>query len=132
VKASYLIDTDWIIYYLTGKPVIVSKLKELHPQGLAICILSVAELYEGVYYSRNPATSQKGLEDLLGYIPSLEIDLEICRIFGRQRGKLRKQGNLIGDLDLLIAATCLRHDLTLLTNNVRHFERLEGLRVFSL
>jgi tRNA(fMet)-specific endonuclease VapC len=131
VKISYLIDTDWIIHYLTRIPQIVSKLRGIRPQGLAVSILSVAELYEGVYYSRNPAASQKGVEDFLENLPILAINLEICRIFGRQRGKLRRQGN-IGDLDLLIAATCLHHDLTLLTNNVRHFERLEGLRIFSL
>ena len=39
---------------------------------------------------------------------------------------------MIGDFDLLIASTCLCHDLTLLTNNVGHFERIEGLRLLSI
>ena len=131
MKISYLIDTDWIIHYLTGRPDIISTLRELHPQGLAICIISAAELYEGVYYSRNPAASLKSVEEFLENVTILQIDMEICRIFGSERGKLRKRGNMVGDLDLLIAATCLHHNLTLLTNNVRHFERLEGLRVVS-
>jgi tRNA(fMet)-specific endonuclease VapC len=132
VKITYLVDTDWIIQYLIGDPAIVSKLRELRPQGLAVSILSVAELYEGVYYSRNPEASQKGVENFLENLSILNINQEICRIFGRQRGNLRRQGNMIGDLDLLIAATCMHHDSTLLTNNVRHFERLEGLRIFPL
>jgi hypothetical protein len=54
------------------------------------------------------------------------------RIFGRERGRLRAAGLTIGDFDLLIAATALQYDLTLLTNNRRHFERVEGLRIESV
>jgi predicted nucleic acid-binding protein len=60
------------------------------------------------------------------------IDEEICKRFGQERGKLRKEGRLIGDFDLLIAATCLCHSLTLLTNNRRHFEMIEGLQLLSV
>lgn len=62
----------------------------------------------------------------------MPIDEEVCDLFGRERGKLRQQGRLIGDFDLLIAATCLRHDLTVCTNNRRHFEVVEGLRIVSV
>ena len=65
-------------------------------------------------------------------MPVLGLKEEICQIFGRERGKLRKHGNIIGDFDLLIASTCLYYNLTLLTNNVRHFERVEGLLITSL
>ncbi len=59
-------------------------------------------------------------------------DEETARIFGRERGQLRRAGQIIGDMDLLIAATALQHNLTLLTNNRRHFERIEGLRIESV
>jgi len=49
------------------------------------------------------------------------IDEEIAKIFGRERGRLRAAGMKIGDMDLLIAATALQYDLTLLTNNRNHF-----------
>ena len=62
----------------------------------------------------------------------LGIDEEVCKIFGRERGKLRKQGQLIGDLDLLIAATCLHYGLILLSNNRRHFDRIDGLQIESV
>ena len=45
---------------------------------------------------------------------------------------MRAAGNLIGDLDILIGFTALRHGLTLLTNNRRHFERLQGLNIVSV
>ena len=60
------------------------------------------------------------------------IDEETAKIVGRERGRLRAEGMLIGDLDLLIAATALQYDLTLLTNNRRHFGRIAGLRIESL
>ncbi len=59
------------------------------------------------------------------------MDHEICKIFGRERNKLRKQGNIIGDFDLLIASICLRYDLILLTNNKKHFEKIDFLKIMS-
>lgn len=61
----------------------------------------------------------------------VEIDLEICRIFARERGRLRAAGMLIKDFDLLIGASALRHNLTLLTNNRNHFGRMRGLHIVS-
>jgi tRNA(fMet)-specific endonuclease VapC len=56
---------------------------------------------------------------------------EVCKIFGKERARLRKLGSPIGDLDLLIASICLRYDLTLLTDNIREFERVENLKILS-
>jgi tRNA(fMet)-specific endonuclease VapC len=108
------------------------KLEELRSQELSVSFTALAGLYEGVYYSKNPEASQRGVDDFLVEMPVLGLKAEICQTFGRERGKLRKHGNIIGDFDLLIAATCLYYNLTLLTNNVRHFERVEGLLITSL
>ena len=62
----------------------------------------------------------------------LGIDEAISKVLGRERGRLRATGTLIGDLDLMIGATALHHNLTLLTNNRSHFERIEGLRIESI
>lgn len=132
MRISYLIDTDWVIHYLNGAVAITQKLEELKPEGLAISIITLAEIYEGIFYSKNPEASQKGVNDFLEEVSILGIKEDICKIFGQERGRLRRQGNIIGDFDLLIAATCLHYSLTLLTNNVRHFERVVGLQMFSL
>jgi tRNA(fMet)-specific endonuclease VapC len=123
----YLVDTDWVIDHLNQIERVVNRLRELRPHGLALSIASLAELYEGVHYSRDPEQSQQALDAFLEDVTVLGIDEEICKIFGRERGRLRRQGQLIGDLDLLIAATCVHYGLTLLTNNRRHFDRIEGL-----
>lgn len=132
MNISYLVDTDWIIHYLYGVAPIVEKLQTLQKEGLAVSIISLAELYEGVYFSKDSKAAQKGIDDFLRNVSVVDINEEICQIFGRERGRLRKQGNIIGDFDLLIASTSLNFDLTLLTNNLKHFERIEGLRIFSL
>jgi tRNA(fMet)-specific endonuclease VapC len=128
----YLIDTDWVIDHLNQIDRVVNRLKELRPQGLALSIISLAELSEGVQYSRNPDQSQQALDAFLEDVSVLGIDEEVCKIFGRERGRLRKAGQLIGDFDLLIAATGLHYGLTVLTNNRQHFERVEGLQIESI
>jgi tRNA(fMet)-specific endonuclease VapC len=126
----YLIDTDWVIDHLRGVARVSRKLDELAPEGLALSIISLAELYEGVYYSRDPLRSEEVLKRFLApELTILGIYEETCHIFGRERGRLRQEGKSIGDLDLFVGATCLRHNLTLLTNNRRHFELVDGLAI---
>ena len=129
---SYLIDTDWIIHYLNGQRETVKRLVSLRKEGRAISVISLAELYEGVYYSTNPEGDKKALDDFLTGVSILGLEDEICKIFGKERGKLRKLKIVIGDFDLLIAATCLCYNLTLLTNNIRHFKMVEGLNIVSI
>ena len=128
----YLVDTDWVIHHMNGARRVTARLAQLEPDGLGLSIVSLAELYEGMLRSREPATDERVLDDFLSDVPVVDLDDETCRIFGRERSRLRADGNLIGDLDLLIASTALRHGLTLLTNNRRHFERIEGLAIESV
>lgn len=124
-----LLDTDWIIDHFNGIEPITRRLAELRPAGLAISVVSLAELYEGVHYSRDPARSRAALSRFVSGVTVLTVDDDVCEIFGRERGKLRREGRMIGDFDLLIAATALRHGLVLCTNNRRHFDAVDGLRI---
>lgn len=125
----YLIDTGWIIDHLNGVETITIKLEKLASSGICTSIISVAELYEGVYGSKDYNASLEILETFLEGITVLSIDHEVCKIFGRERNKLRKQGNIIGDFDILIASICLKHNLILLTNNKKHFEKINALTI---
>lgn len=128
----YLIDTDWVIDHMHGLQRLVSRLEGLAPYGLGLSIVSLAELYEGVFYSTDPQSEERALLDFLAVVEIIPLDDEICRLFARERGRLRSAGVIIGDLDILIGATALRHDLTLLTNNRRHFQRITGLDIISV
>jgi len=132
MRVRYLVDTDWAIQYLRGDAGIVGRLEELKPEGLGPSVISLAELYEGVFSSRDSQASEEGLNNFFRRVAIIGIDEETCRLFGRERGRLRVGGKVVGDFDLLIGSTALRHDLTLLTNNRRHFEMIEGVRLESV
>ena len=124
----YLADTTWIIDYLRGYQDAVQRLQAYRAEGLAIAIVSLAELYEGVFRSNSPAGNETILKDFLTGVTILGIDEEVCIIFGREMARLRQAGMAVGDMDVLIAATALRHGLTLLTAD-RDFERVENLTI---
>ena len=126
----YLVDTDWLIDYLTGRDEAVRLLQGLATSGLAISVITYAEFYEGVALSPHRAERLAGLDDFVSGIEILDIDLGVARIFGERRAQLRVQGLLIDNFDLLIAATALRFDLTLVTRNVSDFQRIEGLQIY--
>jgi tRNA(fMet)-specific endonuclease VapC len=128
----YLVDTDWTIHWLHGHEQIQLRMTELRERGLALSAVSLAELWEGVHYSRDPQESENRLHDFLKRVSLIGIDEEICKLFGKERGRLRVQGKRIGDFDLMIGVTARKHDLTLLTNNRRHFEDIQGLRIESV
>lgn len=122
----YLIDTDWVIDHLNGVEKITKKLEELASEGIVLNIVSLAELYEGIYSSTDFVRNEKTLKRFLEGIPVLEVNEEICKIFGKERAKLRKRKELIGDFDLLIASICLHYRLTLLTNNLHSLCQCSG------
>ena len=128
----YLLDTDWAISYLNQHLGTVRHLDTLRPEGVSISIVSLAELFEGTTGSYDPERSERALIDFLGSFTVVNLDISTCRIFGTERARLRAMGTLIPDMDLLIGATALRHDLTLLSNNRRHFGRLPGLNIVSV
>ena len=125
----YLVDTDWIILHFRGNREVARRIEELTPEGIGISVVSMGELYEGVYKASDSTRSEEALQLVLSEIDVVHIDDEVCRIYGQQSGGLRAANALPGNNDIWIGATALRHDLTLLTNNRRHFERMQGLKL---
>ena len=128
----YLLDTNWAIDYLNRIERVVRRVEELETEGIGISIISLAELYEGVFYSRDLEEDERELRNFLRGIEIVDVDDEICRIFAIDRGRLRGAGAIIGDFDIMIGVTAKRHRLTLLTNNRRHFERIQDLNIISV
>ena len=129
----YLVDTDWAIYYLRRRPNVVQRLDALLPQGVGISIISVAELYVGAAGAVDPTAGASEVRNFLAAdIALVGVDAETGQIFAQEKVRLRQSGNLIPDFDLLIGSTALRHNLTLLSNNRRHFERISSLSIISV
>ena len=119
------------MHHFRGNRRITRRIGELLPEGIGISIISIAELYEGVANSRNPDKDEANLLRFLDLVEVLPLNNEICEIFGNERARLRADVTLIGDLDLLIGCTALHHNLTILTNNIRHFNRIQNLNLRS-
>jgi tRNA(fMet)-specific endonuclease VapC len=128
---SYLIDSDWLIDAFIGVPAAVSLLERFRTDGLAVSIVSYGELFEGAFSAPDPQAKLIHFRAFLERLKLLPLTEPIMEVFAHMRANLRREGRLIPDLDLLIAATTIHHDLTLLTRNVRHFERVPGLRLYQ-
>ena len=125
-------DTDWAIDYLHKADRTVRRLEGLIPDGVGLSIISLAELYDGLARSRNPDADSEALRLFLEAVEVVPLDDAACRVFGAERARLRETGNIIGDMDILIGATAISNELKLLTNNSRHFERMQGLSIVSV
>ena len=128
---SYLFDSDRVVDYLNGRSDAVALLTDLTADYSAISVISYGEIYEGIYYGRDSARTEFNFERFLDEVVVLPVERDIMRIFAHVRGRLRHSGQMISDTDLLIGATALHHDLTLVTRNVRHFERIPDLKLLS-
>ena len=127
---SYLIDSMWVMDALKGTPAARDLFTRLTNEPLAISLITYGEVYEGTYYGPSRRVSEDGFRQFLRGISVLVPNRSIMRRFALIRGDLRNRGELIGDPDILIAATALHHNLTLVTENVRHFERIAGLSLY--
>ena len=128
----YLVDSDWAIHHLRGSQVVAERLRGCADEGIAISLISVAELYHGVFRSRDPERAELNLLQFLGDLEIIGLNDEICRLFGRERSRLQLERTKIGDFDLLIGCTALHHDLTVLTNNRKDFEKIEAIQIETL
>ena len=126
---TYLVDSDWVAEYLKGRVTAVNLLDSLFEEDLAISIITFGEIYEGIYYGTDPQNNELVFRSFLRGVRVLGINRTIARHFALIRGKLRAEGQIIPQPDILIAATALQYDLTLLTRNVRDFERIPDLKL---
>ena len=128
MRMKYLLDTNVLVDYLRGK----LRIQEfLFQSSSAISIITLAELYYGAYKSEDvKAAIKEVLETIsdfsLGVVTLGEKDV---KTYGELKASLEKGGERIEDLDLLIAGTALALDLTLVTRNIKHFQRIKGLKL---
>jgi tRNA(fMet)-specific endonuclease VapC len=126
----YLIDSDWIIDALIGVPTVVATFNDLRQYGVAVSVITLAEVFEGAYHNPVPTARLADIRRLLAGYTVLDVTEAIGGRFAQERAVLRRQGRMISDLDLLIAATALTRGLALVTRNIQHFERIQGLTLY--
>ncbi|MCX7016270.1 MAG: type II toxin-antitoxin system VapC family toxin [Candidatus Sumerlaeota bacterium] len=126
----FLLDTNVCIRILnkSSKP-LVARLRTEDPSEIHISAITKAELLYGARHSARPAANLRLLDSLFAVFVSLPFDDPCAEHHAAIRADLSARGQLIGPHDLLIAATALAHDLTLVTHNTKEFSRVIGLRI---
>ena len=124
----YLLDTDICIFYLKGKYNMKDKVKSIGLENCFISELTIAELFYGVEKSENYEKHLPDIEKIKNAFTILPI-FNCFRKYAKERYRLQKSGTLIPDFDLLIGVTAVENSLKLVTNNQKHFSRIEGVEI---
>ncbi len=126
----YLLDTNICIFVINNRPEAVRrKMQGISVGEVGISSVSVSELLYGVARSIQVERNQAALDKFLMPLEILAYDESAARRYGVIRAFLESKGTPIGPMDLMIAAHALSMDLTVVTNNVREFQRVPGLKV---
>ena len=125
----YLIDSDILIYFLKGKQEVVEKISKIPIDDLYISRINYTELIYGAYNSARINQNLKVIEPFLENFTVLEFTKESSLIFAKEKARLKKNGNIIADMDLMIASITIENNCTLISNNIKHFERIQNLEL---
>jgi tRNA(fMet)-specific endonuclease VapC len=123
----YLIDTDILVFSLKGDPSVMNHLRRTAGSAKAISVISYGELLYGAHKSARPIENLARVRRLGEVLPVIEISPAIMEAFGSLRARLETGGRRLDDFDLVIAATAITLGYRLVTNNEKHFSRIDGL-----
>ena len=132
---AYLFDTDAISELLRPHPAVkyIQWLLSVPREDQFTSAVVIGELYKGAYRSRAREHHLKNIElRVLPAVIVLPYDVATAKVFGQIRARLEESGNILPDADIQIAATAVYHDIELVTGNLRHFSRIDDLKVNTI
>ena len=127
----YLLDTDTIIYILKGHVKVLENLRQNFHEPMSLSVISLTELYYGAFKSQRVASNLAKIRTLESKLEIIPVGKESAEIFGMLKASLEKQGTPLDDFDLTLASCALAYNLVLVTNNVKHFQRIDGLKLVN-
>lgn len=125
----YSLDTDTIIYFFKGVESVTNRMIVLDSQQLNTTIINHAKLLFGAFNSARKHDNLKNIENFFKNISILPFCEKASAIFAENKAQLKSKGKPLDDLDLMIASICIKNDMTLVTNNIKHFSRLKALKI---
>lgn len=125
----YMLDTNIVIYVIKRRPVEILEVFNAHAGQMCISSITLAELLHGVEKSSMITKNLRKVEDFVSRLEVLPYENTAASHYGDIRTNLEKKGSVIGVNDLHIAAHARSEGLVLVSNNIREFERVEGLRL---
>jgi tRNA(fMet)-specific endonuclease VapC len=127
----YMLDTNIVIYVIKRRPIELLEVFNRHAGQMCISSITLAELLHGVEKSSMPDHNLLQVEDFISRMEVLPYGTKAASHYGDIRAGLERKGLSIGVNDLHIAGHARSEGLTLVTNNVREFERVEALRLVN-
>jgi len=129
---NYLLDTDSCIYIINKKsPKIINKLKSKNPNQIYISSITISELFYGIEKSSFAEKNRNALENFLIPFEKISYNIEHAKKYGEIRSKLEKKGEIIGPYDLMICAIAKYENMILVSNNIKEFRRVKGIKIES-
>ena len=126
----FLIDTNICIYIMNNHPPeVIQKFRDIGVGNICISSITVSELQYGACKSKQIKKNIQRLDEFLSPFEILAYDENASIFYGKIRSQLEINGEVIGPLDMLIAAHALSENLTLITNNEKEFKRVKSLKV---
>ena len=122
----YLLDTNICIYFLKGQFDLHRKIKERGEENCFLSEITIAELKFGAENSIYKELNRKKHEAFQAKFKILPI-FPALDIYAKEKARLKTKGRMLDDFDLLIGATAIYNNLTLVTRNVSDFDRLDGI-----
>jgi tRNA(fMet)-specific endonuclease VapC len=129
VTVRYLLDTNAFIHLRQGRPVISARMSTVDAEEIGISIITHGELAFGAHRSPQRDRALLQFRESTSTFAILPLPVSAAELYGRIRAQLAQQGQMIGANDLWIAAHAIAGGYTLVTDNMREFERVEGLSV---
>ncbi|MBI4428211.1 MAG: type II toxin-antitoxin system VapC family toxin [Ignavibacteriales bacterium] len=130
----YLLDTTFCVYLINRKPgKVIARLKSIPAESVGISIIAVAEIFYGCHESDEAyrQTNLQALHLFLTPFSTVPFDERDAEQFGKLKAILQSRGDTLADLDIAIASQAASRGLILVTNDVRHFKRVPGLKVMN-
>ncbi len=124
----FMLDTDISSYILRRRPATLVEKFEKYADTLNVSVITAAELRFGAEKVGRPKLTEL-IEAYLERLAILDWTNEVTRYYARIRAELELSGKPIGNMDLLIASHAVSQGVTLVTNNIKHFSSVPGLRV---
>ena len=132
---AFLFDTDAISELLRPHPApkYIQWLLRVPREDQFTSAVVIGEFYKGAYRSGAREHHLKNIEQrVLPAVIVLPYDVATAKVFGQIRARLEESGNILPDADIQIAATAVYHDIELVTGNLRHFSRIDDLKVNTI
>ena len=124
----YLLDTNICIHFFRGKFNLYEKFQEIGIEDCVISEITLAELVFGAENSSNPRKNFDLIESFSDQVMILPI-INAIYLYGKEKARLRSQGRMISDFDLLIGCTAVEKDLIMVTENMQEFGRIAGIKM---